>query len=282
MTASIENVLLTGGSGLVGKTLAPLLTSNYQVTHFDVRDPGDGLPFVAGDLRDSQKVAAACEGMDAVVHVAALHGTAWSEAGDDTGFEVNVVGTKNVLEGAAEAGARRVVFTSSIYATGHGTNPPYLPIDEELPRQPVELYGLAKARGEKICEYTTIKYGISSIVLRPGGSRPVESYGPDQVGYLGGSVDVRDVAQAHLLALAAPAQLRHGVFVATADSPLCQLDPKAYRADPPGALEKVVPGVSRLVEAGRLQLSPELEWYSIDKAKRLLGYRPRYNFGISQ
>ncbi|MBM4083095.1 MAG: NAD(P)-dependent oxidoreductase, partial [Planctomycetes bacterium] len=130
MTAK-RKVLLTGGSGLVGRTLAPMLRERWDVTHFEAKDPGDGLPCVLGDLRDSKAVAAACKGMDAVLHVAALHGKAWAQAGDDVGFGVNVIGTKNILEGAAKSGVKRVVFTSSIWATGHGPNPPYLPIDEE-------------------------------------------------------------------------------------------------------------------------------------------------------
>ena len=54
MAVRIKNVLLTGGSGLVGRTLAPLLRATYRVTHFGVVPPGDGLPFIEGDVRDAQ------------------------------------------------------------------------------------------------------------------------------------------------------------------------------------------------------------------------------------
>lgn len=274
----LKKVLLTGGSGLVGRTLVPLLRDTYDVTHLEMTDPGDGLPFVQGDLRDARAVARACQGMDAVLHIAALHGRAWAEAGDDMGFEVNVVGTKNLLQGAVEAGVRRVVFTSSIWATGHDAPPATLPIAENLARQPAELYGLTKLLGEQMCRYTSARHGVSTIVLRPGGIRPAEAYGPNQAAYLAWAVDVRDVAQAHLLALAAPDDLRHDVFVVTADSPLCRLDPGAFRRDPAAALESVVPGAAALVAEGKLTLKPDTEWYSIAKARQLLGYRPRYNF----
>lgn len=276
----IRTVLLTGGSGLVGGTLAPLLAEQYEVTYIGVEDPGDGLPFVEADLCDSAAVAAACRGMDAVVHVAALHGRAWAEAGDDLGFAVNVVGTKNVLEGAAVTGTRRVVFTSSIWATGHGPEPPYLPIDEELPRQPAELYGLTKKLGEQMCRYTTAKHGVSTIALRPGGIRPADAYGPGDAAYLVGAVDVRDVAAAHVLALQAPPAPQHDVFVITADSPLCKADPVAFRADPAGALDAAVPGARRLVAAGKLQLHADMEWYTVAKAKQVLGYEPQYGFVV--
>jgi len=274
-------VLLTGGTGLVGRTLAPLLRATCDVTHFDVADPGDGRPVILGDLRNPHQVAEACRGMDAVLHVAALHGKAWAAAGDDVGFAVNVCGTKNILEGAAAAGVKRVVFTSSIWATGHDAPPPpSLPIAEDLTRQPAELYGLTKILGEQMCRYATARYGLSTLVIRPGGIRPAESYAPLQTCYLAGAVDVRDVAQAQVLALQAPDSLRHDVFIITADSPLCQVDPQAYKADPAAALERVVPGVAALVRAGRLQLPAAREWYSVAKAKRVLGYRPQFGFAL--
>lgn len=274
-----EKVLLTGGGGLVGRTIAPLLARSYSVTHLDLKDPDDGLPFIQGDLRDSHAVAEACKGMDSVLHVAALHGKAWAAAGDDTGFEVNVIGCKNILEGAAKAGVRRVVFTSSIWATGHGDPPPeYLPIDEELPRRPIELYGLTKQLGEEMCAYASALYGLSVIVLRPGGIRPAESYGPLQSGFLFGAVDVRDVARAHLLALELSGEVGYETFVITADSPLRGIEPDEYFADPVGTLEKVVPGSAAAVEAGKITLPEQAEWYSISKAEKYLGYRPQYNF----
>ena len=278
----LRTVLLTGGNGLVGRTLAPMLRDTYDLTHFEMADPEDGLPFIEGDLRDSQAVADACKGIDAILHVAALHGRAWDEAGDEVGFEVNVIGTKNILEGAAQAGVKRVVFTSSIWATGHGVAPPYLPIDENLPREPFELYGLTKIVGEQICRYATSKHGLSTIVLRPGGIAPADAYAPNQVKYLAGVVDVRDVAHAHVLALEAPEDMRHEVFVVTADSPLCKVDPDEFRADPVGTLDKVVSGAARLASQGKLQLSPDLEWYTVAKAKRMLGYEPKHNFTISE
>ena len=126
-------VLVTGGSGLVGRSLVPMLRENHEVVHFDCADPGDGLPLFQGDLRDSNAVEKACAGMDGIIHVAALHGKAWQQAGDDAAFEINVVGTKNILEAARKNEVKRVVFTSSIWATGHLPSPAhYLPIDENL------------------------------------------------------------------------------------------------------------------------------------------------------
>jgi len=280
MTVSeTKAVLLTGGCGLVGRTLVPMLRARYDVTHFEMRDPGDGQPCIVGDLRDSDAVTDACAGMHAVLHVAALHGRAWGEAGDDVGFEVNVVGTKNILEGAARAGVKRVVFTSSIWATGHGNPAPaYLPIDEDLPREPAEIYGLTKVLGEQMCRYATAKHGFSTVCLRPGGIRPADTYAANEICYAAGAVDVRDVAQAHVLALEAPDDIRHDVFVITADSPLCRVDPAEFKADPAAALGTVAPGAAKLAADGVISLAPSVEWYTVEKAKRVLGYAPQFNF----
>jgi nucleoside-diphosphate-sugar epimerase len=277
----IHKVLLTGGGGLTGRLLAQALRSRYDLRHLEVADPNDGLPCVQADLRDLKAVTDACAGIDAILHVAALHGAAWQKAGDVVGFDVNVTGTKNILEAARLTGVKRVVFTSSIWANGHGDPAPaYLPIDEVMDRVPSELYGLTKILGETMCRYATIKYGFSTIVLRPGGIARAEAYDPANGRYLAGSVDVRDVVTAHALALAAPESVRHGVFNITADSPLCKVDPARFKQDPAGALESVVPGAMKLVKAGRLQLAPGMEWYSIAAAKRVLGYRPEFNFRL--
>ncbi|MCD6361413.1 MAG: NAD(P)-dependent oxidoreductase [Armatimonadetes bacterium] len=276
-------VLLTGGGGLVGRRLAPLLRERHEVTHFDVRDPGDGLPCVEGDLRDAELVREACRGMDVVVHVAGIHGPAWRELGDHALFEINVTGTYNILQGAAQAGVRRVVFTSSIHATGRAPMPPpYLPVDEELPREPLDVYGLSKQLGERMCRYVAQVHGLSVIRLRPGWIAPEDADMPRQFTKVFYGVDVRDVAQAHALAVEAPADVRDEVMLVTAASPLCGVPAERYFADPAGTLERFYPGIRAMLEAGTLALPGQQEWHSIERARRLLGYRPRHNFELPQ
>jgi nucleoside-diphosphate-sugar epimerase len=274
-----EKILLTGGSGLVGRKVAALLRDRGQITHLDRVDPGDGLPWIEGDLCDHEAVEAACRGQDVIIHVAALHGERWQAVGDDAGFRINVLGTQNVLDGARRGGAWRVVYTSSIWATGHAPVPaPYLPIDEDLPREPFELYGLTKKLGEQMCLFATQRYGLSTICLRPGGICPEEAPLRQRFNHLFGCVDVRDVAQAHVLALDAPGEMRHETFVITADSPLCEVDPTQFFADRVGVLESLYPGIERLVADSSLDVSGQVEWYTIEKAKRLLGYAPQFTF----
>lgn len=276
-------ILMTGGCGLVGSRLAPLLRDRHEVTHFEQADPGDGLECIEGDLRDPEAVAAACQGMDVVLHLAGIHGPAWRRLGDHGLFEINIMGTHNILDGAAKAGVRRVVFTSSIHATGRSPLPaPYLPVDEDLPRQPLDVYGLSKQLGEQMCRYAANVHGLSVICLRPGWIAAEDADLTRQFTKVFYGVDVRDVAQAHVLAVEAPDDIRCEAILVTAASRLCEVAPEQYFADPAGTLDTLYPGVGALLEAGTLKLPGQQEWHCIEKARRLLGYAPAHNFTVPE
>lgn len=275
------NVLLTGGSGLLGRTLTPMLIENgFNVTHYDLHDPEDGQPFIQGDLLDAEAIQRASSGQDVIMHIAALHGPHWREAGDARGFTVNVQGTQNVLTAAVQNDVKRVIFTSSIWATGHGNGTPTLPIDENMHREPRELYGLTKILNEHMCRYFSANTELSTIVLRPGGIRPADLFDPRNPGYLIGCVDVRDVAQAHRLALNLPADVAHEVFIVTADPKLDATLSREFANDPVAALERAHPGVRQLIDDGSFDVNRLQEWYTVEKARKVLGYKPQYNFSI--
>jgi len=274
-------VLLTGGSGLVGTRLAPMLADRHDVTHFEMRDPTDGLPWIDGDLLDPEAVRAACEGMDAVVHVAAIHGPNWRKLGDHRMFEINVMGTQNVMHAAVDAGVERVVFTSSISAIGHGqgTPAPYLPIDEEIPRGPADLYGQSKALGEQICRFATARHGLSTIILRPGFICDEECEFPATWRLLSCMVEVRDVASAHVAALECDV-IHHGAFLVTASSPLARVEPLRFFADRRGCLEELLPGIGAHIDDGAIDPRGIDEWYTIERARKVLSWEPERNFEL--
>src|SRR5712692_5391052 len=114
------DVLVTGGAGFIGSTLARMLAARGDrvrvldafMTSSPDRVPA-GVEVVEADLRDAAAVARACNGIEVVFHQAALRSVPKSVDEPRLATECNVLGTLNVLMGAEEAGARRVVYASS-------------------------------------------------------------------------------------------------------------------------------------------------------------------------
>lgn len=147
-------VVVTGGSGLVGRSIVRLLAREHDVLNLDPRRPADPAgSHVAASVLDPEAVARAIEGADAVVHAAAIPGPSF---GTDEEIErVNVGGTRVVADAALAAGVGRFVHISSeavlgfVFSKGR-TKPDYLPIDEAHPLSPSDAYGRSKLAAETL------------------------------------------------------------------------------------------------------------------------------------
>ena len=129
-------VLLTGGTGLIGRALLPRLDKKYEIRIFGRTKPEPKYEFIKGELENSTDVQKATRDIEAVIHLGAVL------AGQDPikTIDVNVKGTLNVLEAAVKNNVKRIVFASSILVIG---DIDYLPIDEEHPCKPKNIYGLS-------------------------------------------------------------------------------------------------------------------------------------------
>ena len=146
---------VTGGAGFIGSHLVDrLLADGHEVVVFDDLSTGrrenlaaawGRITFVEDDVRDPEAVARAVEDCEVVYHQAALAAVARSLERPGEVNEVNVLGTLNVLLGARDAGARRVVFASSSSVYG---DTPTLPKRETMPPSPRSPYAATKAAGE--------------------------------------------------------------------------------------------------------------------------------------
>jgi nucleoside-diphosphate-sugar epimerase len=167
------NVFITGANGFIGRALASRLRElGAEVRGVDLRpDPANGV--VAGTTTDPAPWASELEGVDTVIHTAAVVSTV---APLDQAWEVNVMGTHAVLRAAAAAGVRRFVHVSSIAA--YGFYPP-----EEVG----EDYPLRTSGG--LSSYTDTKLNSEHVVLAAHAAgeiecvviRPADVYGPGSV-----------------------------------------------------------------------------------------------------
>jgi len=145
-------IVVTGGSGLVGRRIVGRLAHNHDVVNVDLKEPRVPVGLhVPADILDRAAVRRAVDGASAVVHAAAIPGPAFGT--EDEIDRVNVGGTEIVARSALEAGIGRFVFVSSeavlgfVFSKGRAA-PRYFPIDELHPLSPSEPYGRSKLRAE--------------------------------------------------------------------------------------------------------------------------------------
>jgi len=129
-------IMVTGGSGLIGSyLLREFKRYRYTLSSYCRSKPIENYAeWIEGDIKDSDRLKAACEGHDAIIHLAAVAGP--GRATTEELLNLNVMGTVNVLEVAVDIGIKRFVFASSGAATGFSFQsneiiPEYLPLDEE-------------------------------------------------------------------------------------------------------------------------------------------------------
>ena len=162
-----EKVVVTGGSGLLGRFVVEELARYCAVTVLDIVPPRADVPFARADILDFSAVAQALAGQDAVVHLAGIDDGNASR--DKDYFETNVQGAWNVFEAAEAAGLRQIVAASSTAALGidRARMPDYLPIDEEHPLHTTGTYGLSKQVIETVARQYARRGRLRAVCLRP-------------------------------------------------------------------------------------------------------------------
>jgi dihydroflavonol-4-reductase len=304
-------VALTGASGYTGGRLLEALAARGDevvalVRPQSVTDRVTSLAFrvVVGVIVYAADAARLVGDVDAVVHVAAVYRTAGHP--DSYYREVNVIGTERLLEAAARRGVRRFVHTSTVGVHGHVERPP---ADETAPYAPGDIYQATKAEAEQLALEYHRKRGVPVAVVRPGAI-----YGPGETRFVKlfraiargryaivgtgrtfyHPVFIDDLVDGFLLALDRPEAVGEA-FLVCGPSYVSQSDLAALIAKHTGG--RVLPfhiparpiqWAGDLVEAVcvPLGIEPPLHrrrvdfWtksraFTIDKARRLLGYAPK-------
>ncbi len=172
-------VLVTGGTGFTGSHLVRrLLARGDQVTALDNQPGlfadelrGLGAEIVIGSVTDRGLVDKATAGKELVHHLAAAFRAV--NLPDREYWNVNVAGTRHVLEAAARHGVRRVVYCSTQGVHGHVSRPPG---DEDSPIAPEDYYQQTKYEGELVCR-EFLDSGLDVTIVRP-----TAIYGPGDPG----------------------------------------------------------------------------------------------------
>ena len=155
-------VLITGSQGLIGRHLAPaLIEAGIEVVAFDkLLSDSDDRPF---DTRNRDQVAAAIAGCRGVIHLAAVSRVVWCERDPELCQQVNVEGTRNVYDAVMASDHRPfVLFASSREAYGSPTS---MPVSEDCPLVPCNVYGRSKLEGELLTKAISAA-GVTTSILR--------------------------------------------------------------------------------------------------------------------
>ena len=164
--------LVTGGAGFIGANLAAALVRlGHEVRILDNFSTGlrenlavaPDAEVVEGDVRSYHIVREAVDGVDFVLHQAALPSVPRSVRDPITTSDVNITGTLNVLNAARDAKVRRLVYASSSSIYGDNS---VLPKHEGLAPAPLSPYAVSKLTGEHYCRVYTTLYGFETVILR--------------------------------------------------------------------------------------------------------------------
>jgi dihydroflavonol-4-reductase len=204
--------LVTGAAGFIGGHVAQALRdAGWEVRPFDLTQKGQSL--LRHDVLDSEAVARAADGCDAIFHLAAIYSYARRDA--EMMLRVNIEGTRTVLDAAARVGTRRVVMTSSCATCGpvpgraatEQDHPPEWELGIAYKRSKIESEEVALAAARDGLDVVVVN---PTTPVGPGDVRPTPT-GAMVAGVASGRiraftstainvVDVRDVAAGHLLA----------------------------------------------------------------------------------
>lgn len=166
-------LLITGGAGFIGSHMAEnFANKGWEVVVLDnfltgkrenLSHISGKLKIVEGDIRNASIVNEVMAGCDAVIHLAALASVPASFKNPVETYEVNFMGTQNVLEAAHQHKVKRVTFASSSAVYGDTQT---FPITEENPDNPLSPYGVSKLLGEKLCRFYNTAFGLSVVIFR--------------------------------------------------------------------------------------------------------------------
>ncbi len=320
----MERVLVTGVTGRLGPNVAKALAEKgYKVRGFALPDdPGRGklasldMELFDGDLTDAEACARAVEGMDRVVHCAAIMEDIPEGMGMASYFDVNTRGTFALLQAAADNAVKKFVYLSTT-ATYDVWVPHEMPIREETEQHPTHIYGVTKLANEALCRAFFWQRGLRYSILRPNWIMTPDEFVGDtfSVGwvvgclrhglsdrraalYVEGATDAwKEIDKKHpdktRLCIPRDPSGRSWMFHCTdvrdvVEAVLLCLENNAsdnedfdVAAREPMPWDEVVPHLAEKKGQEYVEVETPSAWrfsFSNEKLKRLLGFEPRYGY----
>jgi nucleoside-diphosphate-sugar epimerase len=265
-------ILVTGAAGLIGSSVTARLAAQHDVVGLDLV-PGPQVQLVA----DCLEVAAwrhRVGRVDAVVHVAALHAPHVGRRSDADFRRVNVEATSRLLDFASLVGASHFVLTSTTSLYGHALVPHGAAVwlDESVEPRPRDIYDETKLEAERLAASAGDAMSVTSLRMSRCFPEPADVMAWYR---LYRAIDRRDVAEAHLLALA-----RNGgsaTYVISAETPFVREDCAELLAAAPAVIARRCPGLISQMAAKDWQAPISIDRvYDCSRARRELGFSPRY------
>jgi UDP-glucose 4-epimerase len=268
-------IALTGSSGRVGRSIFSALAGKHQVVGID-RTPFS-TTHVVGDFALERLLRVALAGADAVIHAAALHAPPVGFVPDEEFQRINVEGTRLVAKLAVAEGIKRLVFTSTTALYGHAVAAGSCTwIDEGTEPQPKSIYHRTKLEAEGLLE-DVASSELTVRVLRM--SRSFPEPGDVMAAYrLHRGIDVRDVADAHSLALTNEG-LCFERYVISAATPFDMGDCEYLATDAASVINLKSPKfAAEFAQRGWTLPSSIDRVYNSALAEAKLGWRSRFGF----
>ena len=275
-SSSAQAVLITGGAGSVGRQLVDMFVeAGCSVRVFDLPmmdfsglEDRDEIEIVRGDITDADGVRSAVEGVDAILHLAAILPPN-SERDRDLTFRVNVGGTQNIIAAMESVNPQaRLVFTSSISTYGD-TSSEDPPVRVGHSQSAIDIYADSKIEGEKLIFESSLSNTVSlriAGILVPAFLEPPSPW-PFMEDQRVEMVHRDDVADALFASASAPEA--GGKIFNIGGGPTWQLYGRDYVRD-------FFEVMGAPVEMATYRETPGwMDWYDTEESQRILGYQNR-------
>lgn len=272
-------VLVTGSSGQLGAVISSMLSKEHSVIGVDFL-PGKYTSHI-GNITDHEFVLCVTKNVEIIIHACSLHAPHLKTHSNEEFIYTNINGTLNLLKSSIENRVRRFVYTSTTSLYGHAmvSNKKAIWVTEDLLPRPRDIYDVTKIAAEGLCKIYAINYGLPCISLRVSRYFPESDY-LMAICRLYRGVDVRDAAAAHILAMKVEMK-GYEVFNISALSPFSRDETHDLFLNAPSVILRHFPNIERLFAKKGWKLPKSIDRvYSIDKAQKILNYRPKFNFDI--